>query len=161
MRRKSIPACFTVAISTLLVSLSQGVVITNPSLLVTAAPNPLNNPHYAGAISRMEAEDLPGAMREINQAIQLDPSLVDAYMLRGVLHLGQKNVREAIDDFTKVTRLDPNNIEGFMNLAKSQMLLKDYQGALNSATKAKEIDPNNNDAALLASLAQQLLESSQ
>lgn len=161
MRRKSIPAYFTVAIATLLIGLGQGAVIMNPPPLATAAPNPLNNPHYAGAISRMEAKDLPGAMREINQAIQLDPSLVDAYTLRGILHLGQKNVQEAIDDFTEVTRLDPNNIEGFMNLAKSQMLLKDYQGALNSATKAKEIDLSNNDAALLASLAQQLLESSQ
>lgn len=156
MHRKSIPAYFTVAIATLLIHLGPRLLITNPP--ATAAPNPLNNPHYAAAISRMEAEDLPGAMRAINQAIQLDPSLVDAFMLRGVFHLAQKNVQDAVDDFKAVTRLDPNNIEGFTNLAKSQMLLKDYQGAFKSATRAKEIDPNNQEAALLASLAQQLLE---
>lgn len=161
MRHKPIRVYFTAAIAVMLLSLGQGMSILHPSPLATAAPNPQTNPHYTAAISRLEQEDLQGAMAELNQAIQIDPSLSEAYALRGVLFMGEKNFQEAAEDFAQVTQLQPKSAEAHLNLAKSQMMLKDYKAALQSATTAKEIDPKNKEAALLSNLAQRLVESSQ
>lgn len=161
MRHKRVHVYLTIAIAAMLLSLGEGIAMLNPPPLVSAAPNPQINLHYSAAISRLEQKDVPGAMTELNQAIQLDPSLAEAYTLRGVLFMGNRDFQKATEDFAQVTRLQPKSVEAHLNLAKSQMMLKDYQAALQSATTAKEIDPKNKEAALLANLAQRLLESSQ
>ena len=161
MRHKSIRVYFTVAIAAMLLSLGQGMSILHPSPLATAAPNPQSNPHYTAAISRLEQEDLQGAMAELNQAIQIDPSLSEAYALRGVLFMGEKNFQEAAEDFAQVTRLQPKSAEAHLNLAKSQLMLKDYQAALQSATKATQLDPQNQSAALLVKMIPHLAKPAQ
>jgi Tfp pilus assembly protein PilF len=153
MRHKQVHIYLIAAIAVCLLSLGEG--------MATAAPNLETNPHYRAAVSRLEQEDLLGAMRELNQAIQLDPSLADAYTLRGILFMGDKNFQKAAEDFTQVTRLQPKSAEAYMNLTKSQLMLKDYRAALQSATKATQIDPQNQDAALLKRLAQSLVDSPQ
>lgn len=161
MRHKPVRTYLTLAITAMLLSLGQGISILHPSPLATAAPNPQSNPHYTAAISRLEQEDLQGAMAELNQAIQTDPSLSEAYALRGVLFMGEKNFQEATDDFAQVTRLQPKDAEAHLNLAKSQLMLKDYQAALQSATKAQQLDPENQAAALLVKMIPHLAKPAQ
>ncbi|NJM68673.1 MAG: tetratricopeptide repeat protein [Acaryochloris sp. RU_4_1] len=161
MRRKRVRVYLTAAIAALGLNLFEVMATLNPPPLATAAPNPQTNLHYTAAVSRLKQKDLQGAMRELNQAIQLDPSLADAYTLRGVLFMGEKKYQKAIEDFAQVTHLQPKSAEAYMNLAKSQLMLKDYRAALQSATKAKQIDPQNQDASLLVNLAQSLVDSAQ
>lgn len=152
MRHKSVQVRFTVAISAILLSLGQSMVMVSHPPLAHAAPNPLANPHFAAATSLLEQKDFQGAMRELNQAIQVDPSLAEAYSFRGILHLEAKNYQEATDDFAQVTRLKPKSAEAHINLATSQMALKDFEAALQSATTAKHLDPENRDADLLVKM---------
>jgi Tfp pilus assembly protein PilF len=153
MRHKQVYVHLTAAIAVCLLSLGEG--------MATAAPNPQMNPHYRAAVSHLEQKDLQGAMKELNQAIQLDPSLADAYTLRGVLFMGDKNFQKATEDFAQVTHLQPKSAEAYMNLTKSQLMLKDYRAALQSATKATQLEPQSQDAALLKRLAQSLVDSPQ
>lgn len=161
MRRKSVRVYLTVTVAVMLLSLGQGLAILNPPPVATAAPNPQSNPHFAAATSLIEQKDFKGAMRELNQAIQLDPSLATAYSFRGILHLDAKNYQEATDDFTQVTRLQPKSAEAHLNLAKSQMMLKDYPAALQSATRATQLDPQNKAAALLVKMIPHLAKPAQ
>ena len=152
MRRK--PVVYLAAIAAFLLSISQGLGMHPP---VIAAPNP----HYSAAVAHLEQENLPGAMSELNQAIQLDSSLAEAYTLRGVLFMGEKDFQQATDDFTQVTRLQPKSVEAHIHLAQSQMALKDFQGALQSATTANQLDPQNQTAALLVQMIPQLAKPAQ
>ncbi|KAI9129372.1 tetratricopeptide repeat protein [Acaryochloris sp. CCMEE 5410] len=160
MNRKRVHAYLTAAIAAFLF-ISQGMALVSHSPLATASPNPLTNPHFAAATSLLEQKDFEGAMRELNQAIQLDPSLATAYSFRGILHLDAKNYQEATDDFAQVTRLQPKSAEAYVNLAQSQLILKDYQAALQSATKATQLDPQNQAASLLVKMIPNLAKPSQ
>ncbi|NJM68422.1 MAG: tetratricopeptide repeat protein [Acaryochloris sp. RU_4_1] len=161
MPKKQARVYLAAEIAASLLSLCSGVAAFSPLPLVNAAPNAQTNPHYTAAISRLKQEDLQGAMGELNQAIQLDPSLADAYTLRGILHMGNRDPLKAAEDFTQVTRLQPKSAEAYINLTKSQLMLKDYRTALQSATKAKQLDPQSQDAALLVNLAQSLVDAAQ
>lgn len=161
MHRKQVRACSMVVIATVLLSMGEGIAKLNPQQLAIAAPNPLANPHFSAAMSRMEQKDLPGAMTELNRAIQLEPSLAEAYTLRGVLFMSEKNFQKAAEDFTQVTQLEPKNAEAHTNLAKSQLMLKDYQSALETATTATQLDPKSQYAAILKRLAQSLVDASE
>ncbi|UJB73145.1 tetratricopeptide repeat protein (plasmid) [Acaryochloris sp. 'Moss Beach'] len=161
MNRKRVHAYLTAAIAVFLFIIGQGMAMVSHSPLATASPNPLANPHFATATSLLEQKDFQGAMRELNQAIQLDPSLATAYSFRGVLHLEAKNYQKATDDFTQVTRLEPKSADAHLNLAKSQLMLKDYQAALQSATKATQLEPQNQAAALLVKMIPHLAKPAQ
>jgi len=108
-----------------------------------AAPNPLANPHFSAAIARMKQQDFPGAMKELSEAIRIDPALVDAYELRGILYLDSKDYPRAIEDFKKTTQLEPKNVDAHINLSKAYIASKDYPAALRSATTAKQLDPQS------------------
>ena len=158
MRRKSVGSYFIAGIA----AFSLSLVNCSPlPLFAQEASNPLTNPHYKAAVTSLEMKDLEGAMKAINQAIRVDPSLAEAYTLRGTLLMGKKSFQKANEDFSQVTRLQPQNAEAYTKLTKSQLMLKDYQAALQSATKATELDPQNQDAELLKRLSQTLVESSQ
>ncbi|KAI9129977.1 tetratricopeptide repeat protein [Acaryochloris sp. CCMEE 5410] len=158
MRRKLVGAYFTSGIAAFCLSLA----CCSPRPLFAQEPsNPLTNPHFAAATSLLEQKDFQGAMRELNRAILLDPSLATAYSFRGVLHLDAKNYQEATADFAQVTRLQPKSADAHLNLAKSQLMLKDYQSALQSATKATQLDPQNQAAALLVKMIPHLSKPAQ
>lgn len=154
MRRNLAHVYLTGALAAVLLSMSQGSVNHPP--VVMAAPNP----HYSAAISRLEQEDVPGAMSALNQALQLNPSLAEAYTLRGILLMSKKQFQPASDDFAQVTRLQPNSVEAHIHLAQSQMALKNFQGALQSATIANQLDPQNQTAALLVQMIPHLAKPS-
>ena len=158
MRRKPVGAYFTSGIAAFCLSFA----CCSPlPLFAQETSSPIRNPHYNAAVSSLEQKDLEGAMQAINQAIRVDPSLAEAYTLRGTLLMGNKKFQEANEDFSQVTLLQPQNAEAYTKLTKSQLMLKDYQAALQSATKATELDPQDQDAELLKRLAQSLVESSQ
>ncbi|BDM82492.1 hypothetical protein AM10699_53530 [Acaryochloris marina MBIC10699] len=99
-------------------------------------------------------------MSALNQALQLNPSLAEAYTLRGILLMSKKQFQPASDDFAQVTRLQPNSVEAHIHLAQSQMAFKDFQGALQSATTANHLDPQNQAAALLVQMIPHLAQPS-
>jgi tetratricopeptide (TPR) repeat protein len=137
-------------VASLLSLCSSLVILFSPSLAI-AAPNPQANPHFnaamvsdrPSAIARMEKQDFPGAIQELSEAIRIDPALVDAYELRGILHLGSKDYPKAVADFTKATQLEPKNVDAHINLSKAYIASKNYPAALRSATTAKQLDPQS------------------
>lgn len=60
-----------------------------------------------GGIYRVHEWNLSEAEREFNRALELNPSLADAYGSRGILHLSKGNFAEAIIDAKRALELDP------------------------------------------------------
>ena len=84
----------------------------------------------------------PEAVAEFTKAIELDPKLVDAYLLRGVAYLdGLKKYPEAIADLTKAIELDPKLVAAYSNRGLALDGLKKYPEAIADFTKAIELDP--------------------
>ncbi|MHA2354033.1 MAG: tetratricopeptide repeat protein [Candidatus Thorarchaeota archaeon] len=65
--------------------------------------------------------DFGEALRCLNQAIRLDPDLVEAYTNRGrvLMALGPDKATSALESFDKALRLSPDNLEALVDKAKA------------------------------------------
>jgi tetratricopeptide (TPR) repeat protein len=73
--------------------------------------------------------------------IALWPNAHWGYFRRGVLHLDQKNYRQARADFDAVLRLRPDLQPAYFNRALAQVGLEDYVGAREDLTRLLEQGP--------------------
>lgn len=77
-----------------------------------------------------------------NKAIELNPSLVNAYNNRGIIKKNQNLYNSAISDYEKAISIDPKNPFPYVNMGVVYFMLKDYKKALELVNKAISIDPN-------------------
>ena len=79
--------------------------------------------------------------RLLQQALQLDPRLSEAYTVRGALRREQNRLAEAKDDLRHAIRLNANNTEAIVNLGR----VHEYEGlpllALERFDQARILDP--------------------
>jgi tetratricopeptide (TPR) repeat protein len=75
------------------------------------------------------------------RAIELNPSLSDAYEERGMLYYFQEHYTEVIRDFLKVTKLNPDNAKGYTMLGVAYFKKTDYDSAVSNLTRAIELKP--------------------
>ena len=66
--------------------------------------------HVLAARARLSNKDTAGAETSLKKAIELDPSLLQAYNLLGGLYLAQKKPDQAIAEFERVVVKQPKNI---------------------------------------------------
>ena len=67
------------------------------------------------------------AMGEVSQALQAYPRYVDAFNLKGWLHLSQRDYAAANDSFIQALALRPNDADTLYNLAWVQCQQKNYE----------------------------------
>lgn len=117
----------------------------------TASPLPTSTVRseefYAQALTRAETGDCPGALRDLDWALQLDQKDVKAYGCRGLVYSKQKNWQKAIADFNQALRLNPQEPSMHRNRGKARMQLGDYRGAIADLNQAIAVEPD--DATLL------------
>ncbi|WP_158054542.1 tetratricopeptide repeat protein [Scytonema sp. HK-05] len=77
-----------------------------------------------------------GAVKDYNQAIQIDPNYTDAYIGRGDAHYFLKDYEAAIEDYTQVIRLVPDLADAYMIRAIARCELRDKQGAIKDNREA-------------------------
>ncbi|MGE5222005.1 MAG: tetratricopeptide repeat protein, partial [Omnitrophica WOR_2 bacterium] len=83
------------------------------------------------------------AMQALDQALQLDKRLAEAYLYRGLLHLEDDEGQEAVNDFMSARRFDSRSF--LVNLGLGRALfasnrLGEARGQLNSTLKLAETD---------------------
>lgn len=66
-------------------------------------------------ISYFQQDQLATALKELNTAISIDSSLVDAYSVRAVVYMQMQENDLAEQDFLKVESLTPNNLDNINN----------------------------------------------
>jgi len=90
------------------------------------------------------SEGVPIAQKSIDRAIELDPNLAAAYMVRA-------NIRGAFaydfagakNDLDKALSLNPNDSRVYRELSQFSSDMGDYDLAISQAKKAVELDPLN------------------
>jgi len=86
------------------------------------------------------------AISDFDHAISLDPSLVDAYLGRGVANKRMGNYDGAIVDYDRAIALRPSYEDAFYNRGNARYCKADYDGALADFNRAIELNPRNADA---------------
>ena len=77
-----------------------------------------------------------------SKALELDPSLMEAYEKRGHLYFFQEKFDNANQDFELYIRLAPKKAEAFRMLGMGHLKNGDYRSAINNFTHAIEIEPD-------------------
>jgi len=66
-------------------------------------------------ISYFQQDQFATALKELNSAITIDPTLSDAYAVRALVHMQMQDNDLAEQDFLKASRLAPNNPDNINN----------------------------------------------
>ncbi|MFN6964177.1 MAG: TonB family protein [Pyrinomonadaceae bacterium] len=123
-------------------------VVTPPVTEPKPAPPPEWQVFQQRADASVARGDYDAAVVEYGRAIELRPTLADAYFSRGLIYLNKTWWEQAIADFSKVVELNPKDAAAFINRAKAwekkgdaAKAKADYQSALainadNAAAKA-------------------------
>jgi tetratricopeptide (TPR) repeat protein/S1-C subfamily serine protease len=105
-------------------------------------------PNYTAAFflrgaSRLELNDLQGAIADFNEAIRLDPKFVGALNSRGLTRLDLNDRQGAIADFNEAIRLNPRFVMAFSNRGMTRSDMGDQKGAMADYNEAIRLDPKH------------------
>jgi Flp pilus assembly protein TadD len=114
---------------------------TGPDARV-AQPNDAVTFYNRGAGS-FAKKDYDQAMRDFDEAIRLEPSLVDAYFARGTVLYVKREFDRAIKDFDEAIRLDPKFAVAFCNRGMALYVKQDYDRAIKDFDESLRLDPKD------------------
>ena len=102
-----------------------------------------NKSLYDKALSSVKKRDYRGAIKYLNQLIELNPKNADAYSERGVSKFHLKDLDGALADMNKSLELDPQNAYRYASRAYILEQRGDTLGAIEDYKKSIELDPEN------------------
>lgn len=97
--------------------------------------------YLALGTAKHKLSDYKEAVADYDRAINLTPSLADAYYNRGLAMHKLGNDAEAIGDFNKTLDIDPNYGLAYVGRGVSEDKLKEYESAISDWEKAIELIP--------------------
>lgn len=98
--------------------------------------------YLRGALYTQEKE-YRKAMKDVNQALRIDPTFTEAIQLKGVIYLQQKKTAEAVRLFETLKNRDPENAQTATQLAYAQAQNDDYQGAMKTLAPLMDGKPDS------------------
>lgn len=87
---------------------------------------------------KIEVGDYPGAIKDLTEAIRLNPNDPEAYLARGAAYMLSGNTQKAIEDCNQSIRLNPNYADAYTVRAMFSLLLE-MQKIKEDLTKATNL----------------------
>jgi tetratricopeptide (TPR) repeat protein len=97
---------------------------------------------YNRARERWLNRDLLGALQQLTLALQRDPRLANAYLLRGQIRLELGQLAQALEDFDQAAQLIPRRSEPCFYRSLIYQARGDLQGATAELTKLVRLHPS-------------------
>jgi tetratricopeptide (TPR) repeat protein len=94
------------------------------------------------AQEQFKSGNLSGAMQEIDAALLLDPTSSEAWSMRALFKLSERDARAAVGDSEQAIHLDPQNASAFLVLGTAHNSLKEFDAAGQHLRHALELDPS-------------------
>src|SRR5687768_2133623 len=88
-------------------------------------------------------KDIDGAIKEIQQAIEIDPTRSGSYTSLAAFKMAQGDLEEARTTFEKAVEIDPKSIRARIALAMFRWDTEDRSGAEEAFKTAVALDPKN------------------
>jgi tetratricopeptide (TPR) repeat protein len=104
---------------------------------------------YLAGLNNLTKKNFQDALSNFNRTIDLDPSIQEAFLMRGILYLEKEMYREAITDFTKYISLNPKDYEAYNNRGFAYFLLGEYKKAEKDLKSSLEINSKDDFAGLM------------
>ncbi len=98
---------------------------------------------YKNAKKFFESQQYQEAITELNQAIAVDASFIDAYVLRAQLLEKQENLDAAASDYEKASTLDPKTVDYLFQAGRLNYQIRNYTKAIQFLTSATTLDSKN------------------
>lgn len=98
--------------------------------------------YLRGALYAQE-KDYRKAMRDVNQALRIDPTFTEAVQLKGVIYLQQKKTAEAVRIFETLLHRSPDDVQAVTQLAYAQAQNDDYRSAMKTLAGPIEKSPDS------------------
>jgi tetratricopeptide (TPR) repeat protein len=98
--------------------------------------------HLESAHKHFTKSDLTGAIKEIDQALGVDPDCAQAFSLRAFVKLALKNFDGAIEDAIRAVVLDPHDPESYLALATAYNSAQHFSKAAEAAQQALNLNPD-------------------
>lgn len=95
------------------------------------------------AVSQYKSGQLDKAISSLHQAIKLDSSSADPYVLLGQIHLEKKRTKDAESILLRAARLKLNDARIYFLLGASQFEQAKYSDAIINLKRAVELNPNS------------------
>jgi tetratricopeptide (TPR) repeat protein len=96
---------------------------------------------YRGNL-RMSLGDPQGAVRDYNQALEVDSTAALAFVQRGQAENALGKSGNALKSYSQAIRLEPNLAAAYLNRCLTKSNLNDQPGAISDCTEATGINPN-------------------
>ncbi len=119
-------------------SMAWHTVIANPNSAVT---------HKLYARLLLRARQGRAALCEVDEALRLDPTNVDAIVLRGSILQSMGRIEESDAAFAQALTLDPGNADALHDMSINRLSRRKYARALRGFLGAAGIDPKLGDLA--------------
>ncbi len=122
----------------------------NASIPGKTDPNIIAQVYMGRALAYAQSKDLPKAITDMNQLIQLQPKNVAAFYNRGEFYIQSGDPQRAILDLNQAIALQPDYADAIQTRGLAKQSLKDFDGATVDFKKAETLlsatiskDPNN------------------
>ncbi len=100
-------------------------------------------PHVLRAKVWLSKNQPDVALKDLNDAIRLDPSHAWVHNWRGILYREKGQYERAIADHTEAIQLEPGNALSYVNRALAYIDLQQYEKAIDDFNQAIRFDPEN------------------
>jgi tetratricopeptide (TPR) repeat protein len=102
----------------------------------------MSDEFYHRGLEKAQQKDYAGAIEAFNQALQLAPYLVEAYLHRGLAYYDSGALLQAVSDYTQVLKLNPESVEAYYSRALARLALKNLPGAQEDIDRVIHLHPN-------------------
>jgi tetratricopeptide (TPR) repeat protein len=99
--------------------------------------------YYRRAMARSAANDMTGAMADLDKAIETNPDYGEAFLARGAMRAQAGRLDDALADFRRVVALIPARPEGHMALAEMLSAKGQSEEALTELDRAIALNPDD------------------
>ncbi|MEM7714206.1 MAG: tetratricopeptide repeat protein [Cyanobacteria bacterium P01_A01_bin.68] len=114
-----------------------------------AVTKPKADDFYLQSVEKRNKADFQGAIKDLNQAIKINPKYAFAYYRRAEARQNTGENDKAIADLQKAAELfsqQGNKSDAFRSQGSMRMLKKDYPGAIAAFSQAIKLNPKDTDA---------------
>lgn len=106
----------------------------------TATANPEAMKRFNKAREEFQNNNINGAEKDLQKAVQIDPKFADAWYQLGKLQ-EQKTDPDALNSYQKAVADDPKFISPYQRIAEEAAMQKKWQDVLNATTQSLKLDP--------------------
>jgi len=106
----------------------------------TATASPEAMKRFNKARAEFQSNNVDGAERDLQKAVQIDPKFADAWYQLGKLQQA-KNNPDALNSYEKAVADDPKFVSPYQHVAEEAAMQKKWQDVVNATTAELKLDP--------------------